>query len=1008
MSKSPQEAIEAGEIPNFVKQKLANLNISINGNDAIDKAQIAQMTQQRIGPSNGNIQRALDTWRAGLPSSQQYSDYLLRGLEGFPEIPGYGRHAILTQWFFSAPFGQPRGLNYNTLRLLAESNWVSTAVDVRVDSIATLDYGIKPKDKKKVNPSVIADAKDYFEGPMNTNQESFDMILSQFVRDIVELDAGVLVKTFEGGSIDAGQIMNTAVPEAFKKQWGGIEHINRPVPYPATGAGKDSAHLVEVFARDGASFLKDTDQHGLVHGFWQYAYKFPHGKPIPFSPREIIYAMLHPLSYTCYGKCPLQTIQDVLDTLVNSVLHNKQFFSRNMVPPGLISVMGMSKDNFGAFKSYFNKEVRGKPHTIPLLNPGIGGKVEWVSFIPSPRDLQFLDTQKWYVRLVLAAFGVTPSEVGLTDETNRATAEEQSYVYKRRSIKPMIRRLEYYINLGIVQELGFEGVKFAFTPAIDSHERTRLTSIYVQEVTTGIKTINEIREDELDKEKVDWGDDPPWEHKQPNPFGGFPPQDAAEEPEHPRDDQEPAEEEEEEQEEDAKRSQKSLEAEVAELRKMVMESYKQIAIMGAVTTDTKNVYSHTLPMQTTDASITGPEFEGCGIFPNATQADILKALPDEIDEFYGLPNPGQIKEDPRAVSPHPLETEYRTAMQDLLGKQKKEVLKALGAGLLTLEAARKAAEVISTRQFMDFLKLTKEYFFRAMQRGANKAAKELKLSLSFNMEDPDAIAYIRDHSLRLSQNKFQQIRDQIRDVLIRGLQDGKGAFAVAKDLEKNFIIQYKRAENVARTEIMGAMNWSRRHMYAKSGLVKAKQWIVTWDDRLCPICRPMANKTAGLADYFVTEEGLRVLEPPLHPQCRCTITPVLFEEVIKTDDSFFIKTDAMQKIETRLATYLEEPKIELILPELYKALSMEQVGKALGITKMTVSRWMKELKIVTRPTIAQDPKSSAQKSIEKDGMGKSGNYVELSSVEKGKLFIRTGEKLETAFKRNKSIIPEEP
>lgn len=1000
MSKSPQEAIETGEIPRFAKKKLAELGLNVNGDGELAQLQRAQIAQPAASPGNGNIQRALDTWREGLPSSQQYTDYYLRGLEGFPEVPGYGRHAILTHWFFSAPFGQPRGINYNTLRLLAESNWVSTAVDVRVDSIATLDYGIKPIKKDSASKDAIEDATVFFTGPMNQNKESFDMLLSQFTRDIVELDAGVLVKTFEGGSLDVGQLMNNVVPEELKKQWGGIEHIERKVPYPESGAGKEAAQLVELFARDGASFLKDTDQFGIVNGYWQYAYKYPMGKPIPFSPREIIYAMLHPLSNTCYGKCPLQTIQDVLNTLVNSVLHNKQFFNRNMVPPGLISVMGMSKENFGAFKTYFNQEVRGKPHTIPLLNPGIGGKVEWVSFIPSPRDLQFLDTQKWYVRLVLAAFGVTPSEVGLTEDTNRATAEEQSYVYKRRSIKPMIRRLEYYINIGIVAELGIEGVKFAFTPAIDSHERTRLTSIYVQEITTGLKTINEIREDELDKEKVEWGDDPPWEHQQPNPFGGFPDQDAAEGEDNPRDEDEPAEEEEEEQEEEAKRPQKSLEIHFKEFKAEMLKAVQAVVLQPA----TQPV------LQPVVTDITVPTPTSCGILLTPEEErDLLKALPDEIDDFYGLPNPGIDTDDIRAVSPHPLEVEYRQQMQSLFVEQKREVLKELGKGALTLEAARKAALAISTRQFMDFLKLARNYMLKAMQRGANKAVSELKLGISFSLEDPEAITFLKDYANLLSQSKYKQIREHIRGLLIRGLQEGKGAFSVAKDLEKHYGIQYKRAENIARTEVMRAMNWSRRHMYEKSNLVKAKQWLVTWDDRLCPICRPMANKTAGLQDYFVTEEGLRVLEPPVHPQCRCTIIPVLYEHVIKTDNSFIIKTEAMLQIEARFKPYIDEYQIELLLPALYKTLSMEQVGKALGITKMTVSRWMKEFKIDTRPTIAEDPKSSAQKKVlEKDDMGKKGNYVELISIEDGKLFIRDGEKLEKALKRNKSIIPEEP
>lgn len=1007
MAQTPEGLSTDGPLPKWVKLKLQKMASLLNGNGD-SRPQGGNAQPLTALNKDVIVQQQLDGWRNQVPSVAEHAEYYLRGLKGFPDIPGYGRHGILTNWYFSAPFGQPRGVNITRLRVLAESNWISSVVDVRVDSIATLETEIKPIDRDNKNNDTIKDAKDWFDGPMNQNKESFSQVLGSFVRDIVELDAGVMVKTFTGSTMDVSLLMNTAVPKPFQKDWG--EHIDRQVPLPAEGAGKDSAVLAEIFARDGASFLKDTDQYGILNGFWQYAYKYPQGKPIPFSPREIIYAMVHPLSYSPYGKCPLQTIQDVIDTLVNSVLHNKQFFGRHMVPPGLISVMGMSKDNFRAFKSYFNTEVRGRPHEIPLLNPGLGGKVDWVSFTPTARDLQFLETQQWYWKLVCAAFGVTFNEMGITDGLTRANAEEQSHVYKRRGINPMLRAIEYFINMGIIPELGFEGVKFQFVRAIDSQERTRLTNIQVQEIQTGLKLINEVRTQELGLEEVEYGDVPPWEHQkaQTYPFGAFPDNESVEEEEEPRDEEEEKRQKEKEEEEEAERKKeaKSVSGQIIQLKEDLKKDL--VAELQKAFANNQNVPLIT-PTPTT-VSLTN----GCGTTQTiSTTAEtlLIKEYDGEgedplTDEFYELPNPAKVREDPRAISPMPLEREYQRDLKELFSEQRREILKALGRGALGLAAAQKVAGALTGKHFGEFVDLTKRFLFRVLQRGANMARRELKLEVSFNLEDPDTLQFIRDSTQFLAQNKFNQIRERIREIIIEALHKGEGVHSVAKSIKHEYSIQYTRAENIARTEGMKGFNTGRRKGYEKSGLVKGKQWIVTYDDRLCPICRPMANKTAGLKDYFVTNEGLRVLEPPVHPQCRCTITPILFENVVKTAKSFFTKTEGMKKIEERLKPW-GTFKIEELLPAMYKILNMGLIGKALQVSKMTVSRWLQSMGVDRRPNIAEDPTECTKNpTFEKDSVGKEGVWLQIYEGEILNLrtFLRKGERLETALKRGSEFL----
>jgi len=80
-----------------------------------------------------------------------------------------------------------------------------------------------------------------------------------------------------------------------------------------------------------------------------------------------------------------------------------------------------------------------------------------------------------------------------------------------------------------------------------------------------------------------------------------------------------------------------------------------------------------------------------------------------------------------------------------------------------------------------------------------------------------------------------------------------------------------RARNIARTESMSAINRGVKEAWRQNkkalgyrGLVE--EWIVTPDDRLCPVCLPLdgvqANDEGNFADYS---------NPPAHPQCRCTM-----------------------------------------------------------------------------------------------------------------------------------------
>lgn len=84
-----------------------------------------------------------------------------------------------------------------------------------------------------------------------------------------------------------------------------------------------------------------------------------------------------------------------------------------------------------------------------------------------------------------------------------------------------------------------------------------------------------------------------------------------------------------------------------------------------------------------------------------------------------------------------------------------------------------------------------------------------------------------------------------------------------------------RSLTIARTEISGVQNERRlveARDWVKHGLLQhpVKSWLIAADERLCPLCAPMADKTVPLEKPFITRVGA-VQRPPLHPNCRCGI-----------------------------------------------------------------------------------------------------------------------------------------
>jgi SPP1 gp7 family putative phage head morphogenesis protein len=124
----------------------------------------------------------------------------------------------------------------------------------------------------------------------------------------------------------------------------------------------------------------------------------------------------------------------------------------------------------------------------------------------------------------------------------------------------------------------------------------------------------------------------------------------------------------------------------------------------------------------------------------------------------------------------------------------------------------------------------------------------------------------------------------IREELTKGFAQGESPTKMARRINKRVkTIQRTRAETLARTETIRAASMGTLDEYDKAGVdvVSHAEWFTAQDDDVCPICRALDGRnftTTEMRETTFEMEGVSFpvnLIPPAHPNCRCSVTPVV-------------------------------------------------------------------------------------------------------------------------------------
>jgi HK97 family phage portal protein len=174
--------------------------------------------------------------------------------------------------------------------------------------------------------------------------------------------------------------------------------------------------------------------------------------------------------------------------------------------------------------------------------------------------------------------------------------------------------------------------------------------------------------------------------------------------------------------------------------------------------------------------------------------------------------------------------------------------------------------------------------------GGDKALRQITTDRIFNPASPLVSRALTQHRYGMVQNTNSTVIKQLREKLAAGIDEGEGVYDLRKRVESVFEgLSAYGSERIARTETIWAWNEGAKQGYKQSGFVEKLQWLSSGDARSCDWCLDLDGTIIGIDDSFFgkgdsyeLEDG-RALDfnyeeighPPLHPQCRCTIVPVL-------------------------------------------------------------------------------------------------------------------------------------
>ncbi len=567
-----------------------------------------------------------------------------------------------------------------------------------------------------------------------------------------------------------------------------------------------------------------------------YKYKLSYGNEIDIKVEELLFLKYPDPTNTFRGKGTLQAAAMTVDIDNFSEDFNRRFFYNSARPDSILTTdQKLTPIQRQSLRQDIKRLYQGREnsHKTAILESGL----DWKPMSVSQKDMDFLAQQKFSRDKILALFRVHKSILGITEEVNLANAEVGEVVFAKWTVQPKIMRIVAQLNeFYLPMFKGTEGMFLSFDDPVPQNVERNLAR-YDSALGKGWMTINEIRgEQNLD----DIGEDG---NKIYIPNSMTPIELAG-----------------------------KLAPAAFGMRRDIHGTIVRSA--GGYTRAMRRLRA----INEKKKSIDKIEGKIQSLAKEIVAHSIRKRKEDEKKKMY-IAAEGIVKRSDKFLP------RYQKEVADNFGRQKGIVLSRFPKKDITVDDYLLDEEEEVKVLFKITTPIGKEII-----KTQGTAVAALVGEKPFDEATKRVQDFLRKNGIKFAKEVSRKTNEKIRETLAAGVSEGEGIPKLKKRITTLFDdMSSTRAELIARSEVIRASNFATEEAFKQSGVVEKKEWLVTADDRLCEFCAPMSGKIIsiggsffGKGDTIDGEEGGSLDNdygsidyPPLHPQCRCTIIPII-------------------------------------------------------------------------------------------------------------------------------------
>lgn len=518
-----------------------------------------------------------------------------------------------------------------------------------------------------------------------------------------------------------------------------------------------------------------------------------------------------------------------VDTDIQMKRWNNKLFKNGARPGVVVEVPDQLKDDaYNRLKQQFDEQYRGVGNAFNRVILEGGAKMS--PFMMTTQDLDFLESKRFTRDEILAMFKVSGSNLGITEDVNRANAEAQDYAYAKRCIKPRLEQFIDFMNKRLLRPIYGGEYVLSYEDPVPENAEMRL-----QEAQAGVNswlTIDEVR-DMYGREALPNGDG----NKLYVPMGNVP---------------------------------------INELSMIVGSGSNENA------SDTSN-------------GSEGNSNADEGEEGNTSEPASPKALKERTEI-------GEAKVKDYTMKSLKYERMIQRSARKMFNQQTQDVKDWLKDHAKTLDKSfikRKdwASDMVDWEEYNNSFSNELFKIFAIIVDEIGTEAFNKLVEGSFDPYTETIQNFLKNNSLKVAKGVNAETEKQIRATLAQGVRENETVQELSARIMQVFgTASTYRAYMIAQTESAMAENYADVQAWTQTGVVIAKEWYTARDENVCGFCHDMDKKVIPLDEAFfekgditefidgkgnahaMTLDYRTIGEPPLHPNCRCVLLPILKED----------------------------------------------------------------------------------------------------------------------------------